>query len=411
MTLQQSLIISNQTTTADVVTDVDRLRYTGDLRWRGLERHDPYLRYVFQDEDRRSTWTRFQDAELGTTFRVSDRFQISGRANFYGNEDPGFSRDRNGISANASYIIPLTFGRLRLTGSLGANRNSQESISDTSDVFDERHVLNGTSPVPLSNSFVVEETVVVTNVAQTQTFVADLDYRLVTIGGTTTIERIITGNIFDGQEVLVSYEFQTGGTTEYRNTRQGIGLGLAFTRFVSAYVNWFNVDNAVNSGSPTVPLNDVANLEAGVHVDVPVATTWSLGGQVRYTNRDETISPAVGMLYDAYVRTRGYRGLTAQFGVTWESVDNEFSTEDVDLLRYFVTVSTRLPGAALLSYTYSSGEDSGGGIVRKDMQQRLQLDWRYRLVAFTLRANQVVSEQGTAARKSTLVVAELRRYF
>ena len=411
LNLRQSVLLLRQTTTTDIVTDIDRLRYNGNLRWRGLERHSPYLRYNFQDEERTSSWTRFQDAELGTIFRASDRLEVSGRADFYGNETPELSRDRSGISANAGYSIPLAFGTLRLTGSLGVNRTNQESDSDTAQVFDERHVLTGTVPVPLNNSFVVEETVIVTNVAQTQTFVVDLDYRLVTVGSTTTIERIISGNIFDGQEVLVNYEFQTGGTAEYRDTRQGIGLSLGLIKYLNVYANWSNVDNSVKSGNPTVPLNDVSNLQAGIYVDVPFSTTWSVGGQVRYTNRDETISPAVGMFYDAYLSTQGYRGVTARLGITKQIVDNEFSTEDVDLLRYFVTLSTRLPGAALLSYTYSNAKNTGGSLTNRDEQQRLQIDWRYRLVVFTLRAYLIDSEQGTSGRTSTRVVAEIRRAF
>jgi hypothetical protein len=409
--LRQSVTIARQSTTAGTVTEVDKLVYRGDFRSSGLERHDPYLIYIFQDEERTFSSMRVQDAELGTTFHASDRFKVSGRGKYYGNENPDLSQDRSGVSGDAYYLIPLPIGNLRLTGSLGVDQTKQEATSDTAQVFDERQVLTGSVPVPLNNSFVVEETVVVTNVAQTQTFVVDLDYRLVTVGSTTTIERIITGNILDGQEVLVSYEFRTGGTAEYRATRQGAGLQLVFIKYFNAYVNWTNVDNAVKSGNPTVPLNDVANLQVGTYVDVPFATSWSVGGQVRYTNRDETISPAVGMLYDAYLRTGGYRGVTAQLGISREIVDNEFSTEDVDLLRYFVTVSTRLPGAALLSYTYVNAEDTGGSVIRKDEQQRLQFDWRYRLLAFTLRASRIESEQGTSDRTGTRITAEIRRLF
>ncbi len=403
--------MSRATTTAETVTDIESLTYNGDLRWLGFERHDPYLFYRFRDEDRTSSWSRSQEAGLGTTFRVTDKFDLGGHGTYQGNEDPGFSRDRSGIVARAGYRIPLSFGRLSLTGSVGANRNEQESTTDTIKVFDERVTLAGVAPVFLSASFVLEDTVMVTNVAQTQTFVEDFDYRLVTIGSTTTIERVITGNIFDGQEVLVSYEFRTGGTTEYRDTNQSIGVALGFSKYLSMYAQWFNVDNAVKSGNPTVPLNDVTNLEAGVSVDVPFATNWSVGGQIRYTKRDETISPAVSTLFDLYLRTGHYRGVAARLGLTKETVDNEFSTEDVDQLRYFVSLSCRLPGAAQLSYTYSNAEDDGGSVTTKNKQQRLQFDWRYRLVIFTLRASQDQSEQGTGGRENTRVTAELRRSF
>jgi hypothetical protein len=179
---------------------------------------------------------------------------------------------------------------------MGTNRNDQEAAADTIEIFDERVTLVGAVPVPLNNTFVLEETVAVTNLTQTQTFVEGLDYRLVTIGSTTTIERIITGAILDGEEVLVSYEFQTGGTTAYRDDRQQVGVSLSFIIYINVFANWSNVDNSIINGDPTLPLNDVTSLDTGVSVNVPFATSWSVGGQILYRRSDETISPSVGTL-------------------------------------------------------------------------------------------------------------------
>jgi hypothetical protein len=396
--ISQSLDLSNQTTTTQIVTDVERLRYRANLLWNGFERHEPFLNYLFLDEDRQSTFARSHNADLGTVYHVSDKFEIGGRGNYQGNEGPDFKRDRAGISARADYSIPLPIGTLRLNGSVGANRNDQEASADTRQVFDESKVLVGTVPVPLNNGFVVEETVVVTNVAQSQTFVVDLDYRLVTVGSTTTIERIITGAILDGQEVLVSYEYETGGTVEFRDTRQSAGISLNLKKYLQLYANWFNVDNAVKSGEPTTPLNDVTSLELGIRGEVGFATSWSVGGQIRYTDRNETIAPATGGFYDVYLRTGYYRGVSARLAITKQIVDNEFSTEDVNLLRYFVSINARLSGATQLAYSYMDAEDDGGSVVTKNKQHNLQFDWRYRLVAFTLRATYNDNKQGTSGR-------------
>jgi hypothetical protein len=409
--VDQSLRLGSQTTTAATVTEIDRLQYRANLRWRGLERNEPYLTYVYYDEDRRSSWSRRHEANFGTTFRASDRFELTASGNYLGNRDPGFSRDRRGISATAVYRIPLSFGNLRLTGSMGTNRNEQEAAADTIEVFDERVTLVGVEPVPLGASFVLEDTVVVTNVPQTQTFVEGLDYRLVTVGSTTTIERIISGAILDGQEVLVSYEFRTGGTTTFRDDKQAIGVSLSFIKYLSVFVNWFNIDNSIIGGDPTVPLNDVRSLDAGISADFPFVTGWSVGGQVLYGRSDETISPAVGTLYNAYLNTGAYWGLSARLGITREFVDNKFSDEDRDLSRYVVGISWNLPGAAKLSYSYSNGENGGGSVASRDEQQQLQFDWRYRLVAFTLRAYKNDTEQGPTRRETSRVTAEFRRAF
>ena len=46
----------------------------------------------------------------------------------------------------------------------------------------------------------------------TSIYVEDLDYRLITIGSITSIQRLITGNISDGETVLVDTAANPPGT-------------------------------------------------------------------------------------------------------------------------------------------------------------------------------------------------------
>jgi hypothetical protein len=290
-------------------------------------------------------------------------------------------------------------------------RTDQEAESDTAQVFDEPHELAGVTPVPLDREFVIVDTVLVTNVAQTQTFIEGLDYRLVTIGSTTTIERIATGSIIDGETVLVSYEYETGGTVEYDTLLQSVSANLSILGRANVYARLSDTTNELQDGLPTTPLNDVTRFEVGGRADFPFSAGWSIGGEYRYTNQDEDISPFVGEHYEVFVQTASFWGTSARFSVITDEIDYELSVEDVDRVQYVVAVSSRLPGATRLSYRLVSSKDDGGTIIREDFRQSLQLDWRYRLMTFSLRAEQADVSQGVSQRDQTRVGAELRRSF
>jgi hypothetical protein len=409
--LNQYVNLLKQNTETDEYTSTEDFQYAGHFRWAHSDRMNSYSSYRYKDQERTNASSRSQEFVVGTSFQANENLSFTGDGRVSRFDDGAFSRGRANLQGSARYTVPLSVGSLGLNGSLGFDRTDQDSTSDSSRKFDEPHVLVGIVPVPLDEQFIVASTVTVTNVPQTQTFVEDIDYRLVTIGGTTTIERIVTGNIFDGQEVLVSYEYLTGGTTEYETSRQSISANLSFLKNANVYVRLDKADNTILSGLATNPLNDYKRYEIGGRLTVPIKNGWSLGGEARYTDNDEDISPSVRTTYDLFVQSGNYRGLRVRLGAYKEIVDYEFSQEDVDMLRYVVSASLRLPGASSLSYRFNQGKDDGGTVSRKDKYHSLQFNWRYRKLMFSLRANQSDVSQSAVRRRDTQVTADLRRRF
>lgn len=409
--LNQNARFFRQETSTAISTQVDRFSYDGHLNWRHTDRLDSRVNFSFRDEDRTSSWSQTRDGKVGATWRATERVSITGNGRMSRDQSPGFTVDRNGLNLTALYTRQFAAGDLSLSGSTAIGRTDQVAAVDTVQVFDEPHVLAGIAPVPLNFDFVVTETIVVTNVPQTQTFAENIDYRVVTIGSTTTIERIVTGNILDGQEVLVSYEYRAGGTAKYDTDNLSVSASFAFRKYANVYLQLSDSKNTVLSGINTVPLNDRTGIEAGAGLDFPLSTGWSVGGGYSYRKSVEDIAPADGDSLDVFLKTGHYWGTSAKVGLRKETVDNKFSDEDVNLLRYYVAVSCRLPGAAQFTYSYYSGEDDGGSVVRKDTSQNFQFDWRYRQVTFSLRARQTEVVQGSSHRDDTRVTAELRRSF
>jgi hypothetical protein len=291
------------------------------------------------------------------------------------------------------------------------SRTDQESTRDTITVFDEPIALSGVDAVPLRESFVVVESVIVTNADRTQQFEENIDYRLVTIGETTTIERLVGGNIFDGQVVLVSYEFLTGGTVKYGATTQSVSANLNVPRIANFYVAIRNAESETLSGTPTNPLNNSQRLDFRASRGFSFSQGWSMSGTVELTKQQEDISPFLRWGYRIGVNLPVFLWTGIRLGLERQLVEYEASTEDVDQFRYTVNANTRLPGGVSLVYIGSFGENDGGRVYREDARHTLQLYWRYRLVTFGMNAVQSDIIQGDRRRKDLRVTATIVRYF
>jgi hypothetical protein len=265
--LRQDLSRDHNTTTSADFREVRSIRYTGKLNWHVSRSLQPYAIFRFRDQDRGSTWRRSSSATLGSSYRFQNQVGLSGSIDVSSNKSPDVSQDSTGLRLSAVYAVHLPIGRLGISATANVGRRDQTSFNDTSQIFDELVTLVGSTPVALREQFVLENTVIVMNVDRTQTFAENIDYRLITIGSETTIERIIDGNILDGQEVLVDYKIRTGGTVEYQNFSQSLSATLALSRRASLFFSFNNYATDVLSGQATTPLNDSTRFELGGRVD------------------------------------------------------------------------------------------------------------------------------------------------
>jgi hypothetical protein len=234
--LNQRLGFRSQDTVAGFESETDNLYYRGAVFWNKNAATTITGRLDFVDDSRDSTWSRSASMSGGISHRYSDRVTLSGSGSLSADSAPGFASDVMTGRAQASYRRNLRIGRLNASAGLSYAHSDRDSKVSTVSVFDEPKVLVGTTPSELNRDFVITESVVVTNEDRTQTFAEGIDYRLFTVGAVTSIERIITGNILDGQTVLVSYDVSTGGTVEYRSIGQSLSVNLALLRWASIYV-------------------------------------------------------------------------------------------------------------------------------------------------------------------------------
>lgn len=412
ITLRQQGNFLDQAVEDGITTDYRYAFYTADLRVRHSPELGTYYRYNYNESSRESEGPRFQEAVVGFNGNNGPGFGFGADAHFSSERASGFQREIGGAAASVSYSTgELRFGSVSLGMSLNIDRTDQKATSDFVSVFGERITLTGTAPSPLRNPFVVAGTVTIRNQTQTQVFVEGQDYRLVIVGSTTSVQRLLGGNILDGETVLVDYDYQAGGTVRYGLVGQTYSASTTLLKHIVVFANYRDLRHSIIEGSPTQPLNDLDAFEAGLSANYPLGRGWAVGGEVRFTDHNEDIAPYQRDYYSAYVDLPLPGTLGFRLSAYREKVDNANSPEDVDLVRYTAHAQIRAWQGAFCSLDADYEQDTGGTLERKRYSQSLGLDWRVRRVRLGVYAHHYDETQGTTQRDNTMLRATISREF
>jgi hypothetical protein len=386
------------------------LRISPDLRWEHSDTLRTFYRYSLLTSRVEDVDTTNQSATVGLNHRLYQSLFTTIDLHGEDNRTTGFALRTYGAAASVSYRKQIPYGSLQLSYAARYDQRDRQAALAQVPVFGERQVLSGTIPVTLTNDQVITSTVVVSNAARTQTFVEGLDYRLILIGVQTRIQRLIGGNILDGETVLVDYAFQTGGTAAYTLFDQNYQASLNLFRHLNLFARFRNAPQRLVSGTPTLPLNSVRSTLYGVSVDLPL---WGMvvGGEAVHENQSEDIAPFQRMSYDLFIQIPLPLSSTLRVAGRRVLVDNLRSTEDIDLLGSSAVLQSypwpRLRVTAEASYE----EDTGGAIPRRTLRGSAVAEWRIRQLLLRAEGQHAQERQGDFERGRSVVKLLLRREF
>ena len=190
-----------------------------------------------------------------------------------------------------------------------------------------------------------------------------------------------------------------------------MSTSLSFLKFFHAQARLGLRDSRILSGQLTTPINDQTLFEVVIGADFPIGHSMTIGGEYRHTDQDEDISPFVRDSFDLTASTRLNGSLRLYAAASLIKVDQKFSVEDVDQVNYRLGVTGRAFGRIQLSYETAYLEDTGGSLIREQLQHRLNLQGRYRQVRYFLRALVSEDTQGTTVRRYTQVTFDVTRDF
>jgi len=385
--------------------------YFGRAFWDHSERARSRLVLRYSDIDRIDSESTLQDVELGASFKMSEKLRYDVAMDLQSEEQRGFDRDQTGARGIVYFTQDSAVGRINIAASVEQQRTDQRSDVSSIEVLDEVLVLNGTAPVDLANDFVDSVSVVVSNATRTQTFVEGLDYRLVIIGATTSIQRLVGSNIADGETVLVDYRFQTSGTVKFDSLSSSLSVNLAFLKAFNAFARFNTRETDISEGAFTTPINDADIFEVGLGANYPALQGLTIGGEIRHTDQREDISSFVRDSADLFVTAslRGRFRLRLSGGVL--KVDFDRSDEDVDQRFVRLGIAGRIWRRVRFSIDSAYLEDTGGSLTRDQFQHRMTVQWGYRQVRFDVRAILSDESLGTTERESSQISAQLTRIF
>jgi len=398
-----------------VTPAMDDLRFTLDYNATPSPQWRTYANYQFgrNRQDQRSTltdsanawanWTPVKDLDMSAGLHLNDA------------KAEQFSSHARGVDGSVNYTQTLPIGTLQAGYSARYEQREQSASGTQVAIVGERVTLNSTTAVTLSRTRVTGASVQVRNVTRTQTYVEGVDYVLTVIGISTRIQRLLSGIILDGEEVLIDYVFDVGGTFANTQLDQGLNLNWAVTRMLSVYVRYSDSSPKLTSGTPTSPLNAVQSRLVGARADVPLSSQIELsaGGLLEREDHRETISPFVRKAGEAYLQgeiplqTRNNYRLGARRSIV--TADNLL--QGSDLISYDLTLGLRFDSGLSLNAIGLYERDNGSVELRLHKSATLKAQWRYRRLSLSADLSRVQESQGLFVRDRTMGRIDLRRDF
>lgn len=386
-----------------------------DLRGRQSDRLQTFGSYNFSSSVQGDLQSTLNAVAGGVTYLprkdISTTFGVRGEDN----RTNQFSSTLRGLDGSARYERALFNGTAQASYGVRYDVRDQQAVANQTSVLGERIVLVGTAYVPLSHQNVVGSSIVVSNATRTQTFTQGTDYNVNVLGLETRIQRVLGGNILDGQEVLVDYSYNTGGTYAYNQTDQTLNVNWGYRNLVSVYYRYLDSVPRLTSGTPTFQLNTVHSNLAGTRADIPLATTFELlvGGGFEAESRQETIAPYLRRASDVYLQTDDPVFSTGKFRLSARRVivNYETSTQNIDLTGYDFRYWTRYWFGLEVSADAGYEHDVGAPVPRSRMLASMKAQWRYRKIGLTLDAGHVRETQGSTDRTRNLIQFVGRRDF
>lgn len=323
-----------------------------------------------------------------------------------------YSLSSQSLEGSIRYKRPLWLGDLQISYGAKYDRRDQQASNPLVSVFDELHTLTGTNQVALNNLHVVAGSVVVTNQTQTQTYIENVDYLLVVVGAETRLQRLASGSILDGEDVLVDYTYDIGGSYASTQLDQTLNLNWNIARNIDAYFRWYDSSPEITSGVSTYQLNTVRSVLVGMRAETPLKLGFSVGGSFESEDRRETISPYRRGAGDIFLQTTDPLFGLANVRLTARRnrVTYDFSAQDVDLTGYELRMWSRWFGIDLTGLA-SYEEDVGGPVPRSRRDASVNAVWRERKVTVTAALVYSQELQGDYEREHTLFRVTARRDF
>lgn len=394
--------------------DQNDMRLMLDLRYRPEEQLQEYVTADGFQNRQGDVHSNQQSMGAGFNYRPVAGLEVTGATRAEEIDSESLRSRLINVSGSANYQTEFEGGLLNAGYSMSVDQRDQQAKSATTPVLGETITLSGIQYSNLGHANVVAGSVVVSNINRTQIYVENVDYVITVVGNTTRIQRMVAGLILDGEQVLVDYRYDTGGTYAYRQTDQTATIGWTYGRYFNAYIRRQDSQPQLTSGNPTIPFNEIHDTLWAVRGEVPLwSWGWIMGGSYERENRDETVAPFVRTSTEAYLQNDdplpGFGSL--RLGTRRVRVNYANALQNINLTAYDFRYGMRPAFGWDLSLTGAYEQDDGGLLPRSRLDGGINLQWRARKLSMTFSFVRTRETLGQSQRVRSLLQWLLRRDF
>ncbi len=405
---------------AGSTADLRDLRFALDLRGWHSEDLRTFARYDLGATEQGDQTMTLNSLGAGLNYRVSP--ELSGALAARGdiNRTSQLASNLYGIDGTASYQRALPVGQLTAGYSFAYTQRDQEATAREAKAIGEQVTLRGTTPVRLARAQVVAGSVAVSNLTRTQTFVEGSDYVLSVLGLDTRIQRVIGGNILDGQDVLVDYAFEVGGTYAANQLDQALNLNWGLKNYVNVYLRLADSSPQLRSGAPTAPLNPASVRLVGARAELPLAVPLDLlqdlhiGGRAEREHRREVISPYRRGTQEVFAQAALplVRSGSVHLGRRHTQTDYDLDPgKGVNTTAYDLRLWARVGYDVDFSVDATRERDTGTPVLRERSFLTAKAQWRVRRFRLSFDLTRTRDAQGATERTRTYGMLVARRDF
>lgn len=417
--LTNAVILHSNKYTADqgALTAMRDFSFSLDLIGRHSEELQTSGRYILNTSQYGDQDTTLNSASAGISYRFTP--DLSGNLNIRGDSSKStqVSSTTYGLDGSTQYQQALPVGKATAGYSFSYYQRDQQASALEAKVIGERVTLAGTSLVTLVKEQIADGSVLVTNQTHTQTFVEGLDYTLSRLGAKLRIQRLIGGNILDGEAVLIDYVFATGGSYTLSQLDNSVNLNWALKSYLNVFLRYAVSSPTVTSGFVTTPLNPARTTTYGARSELPVSLLEQellLGGSAEFEDRHEALAPYKRKNFEAFtqidlpwVRSGGLR-----LGARRLQVDYDYTPQNgVKQASHDLSLGARLGYGIEVSAEALRMRDTGTPLLREYASTSIKAKWQRRKIKASFDLSRVREVQGIAQSNRIRGQFTLRRDF
>ena len=395
------------------VPALNDVRFMLDGRARHSEQLHTYGYYSYGHSSQGTLDTVSQTASAGLNYWPGKNIEASLGAHGDSSRTQQFNAQTQGLDGSIRVEQELPVGTAQASYGARYDHHEQVTANPQTPVIGESVTLTGTSYATLGHAHVVAGSPVVTNAGRTQTYVSGIDYTLLVVGTETRIQRLIGGSILDGEQVLVDYSYDTGGTYAYNQLDQTLNLNWNLSRYISAYFRRLTSAPRMVSGTSTFPLNEITSSTWGARADLPynIGIAMTFGGGIEREDRRETISPYRRTSGDLYMQTDepvfdlGFLRASTRRA----RIDYDIAIQNSDLRSYELRFWSRQWFGIDLTAALNAERDDAGLLPRQRHDAMIGATWQQRKFSLSGNLTRTHESQGGIDRDRTTFQILVRR--